>query len=298
MSLKRILVALSLEDDSLQIARRAIQLASQHEAEIVAVHVIEGVSLPDPELPPTVDGRTLFDRIVTQGTSDVQALFDGAAVLSSVLVETGKPHTIIDALARSCDADLIVIGAGNAKTLREKIFGSTADRVIRRAPCPVLVVRGASPDPYRHLVIGVDFSDYARAAARHAMQLAPDASRELLHAIEIPLVFEQSMLKAGTPEAEIERYRKAKAKSARTGLLHLYGENGRLPKGARIRIRHGDAAMALLRAAQRRQTDLVAIGTQGTNAVAQHLLGSVARKVLAGAKCDVLVAPASTLQPT
>jgi nucleotide-binding universal stress UspA family protein len=240
----------------------------------------------------------LFDRIVTQGTSDVQALFDGAAVLSSVLVETGKPHTIIDALARSCDADLIVIGAGNAKTLREKIFGSTADRVIRRAPCPVLVVRGASPDPYRHLVIGVDFSDYARAAARHAMQLAPDASRELLHAIEIPLVFEQSMLKAGTPEAEIERYRKAKAKSARTGLLHLYGENGRLPKGARIRIRHGDAAMALLRAAQRRQTDLVAIGTQGTNAVAQHLLGSVARKVLAGAKCDVLVAPASTLQPT
>ena len=168
MSLSRILVALPLEDDSAQIAERAIQLALQHQAEIVAVHVIEGVPVPDTILLPDLDVPALAGQIAAQRTSEMQALFDRVSVLSTVLVETGKPHAVIDSLARSCDADLIVIGPGNAKTLREKVFGSTADRVIRSAPCPVLVVRGASPTPYRHLAIGVDFSDYARGAARHA----------------------------------------------------------------------------------------------------------------------------------
>lgn len=293
MSLKRIVVALSMEDDSIQIAQRAMQLSSQHQAEIVAVHVIEGAPVSDQLLPPHLNMDALSGQMVVQRTREVQALFEGSS--SSVVVETGKPHAVIDRLARSYRADLLVIGPGNAKTLREKVFGSTADRVIRVAPCPVLVVRSPSLGPYRHIAIGVDFSDYAKAAARHAFRLAPDASRELLHTVEIPLSFEQAMLKAGTPQADIERYRKAKTGAARSELIRLYGEADRLPKGARIRVRHGDAAAVLLRASRQRGTDLIAIGTQGANAVSQHLLGSVARKVLAGANCDVLVVSASAL---
>src|SRR5690606_10049192 len=88
-----------------------------------------------------------------------------------------------------------------------------------------------------------------------------------------------------------------KAGAARSELVQLYGNAGRLAKGTRIRVLNGDAAAELLRASRQRGTELIAIGTQGAKAVLQHLLGSVARKVLAGAKCDVLVVPASALSP-
>src|SRR5690606_14550706 len=115
------------------------------------------------------------------------------------------------------------------------------------------------------------------------------------HAIEIPLAFEQAMLKAGTSRQEIDHYRRAMAKAAREQILESFGENGRPSESTRMRVVYRDPAAALLNASRRRGTDLVALGTQGRNAVAQHLLGSVARKLLAGSKCDVLVVPATAV---
>lgn len=295
MAIRTILIAVAMQDGDERIAARAVQLAIQHGAQLIAVHVVEDFPEDDGYLPASLDAATLAGLVIQQRTKEVQALFKGFS--SSVVVETGKPHAVIDRLTRSYRADLLVIGPGNARTLREKVFGSTADRVIRSAPCPVLVVRNTSPGTYRYIASGVDFSDYSKAAARHALRLAPDASRELLHTVEIPLGFEQAMLKAGTPQAEIERYWKAKASAARSELVQLYGDDGRLPTGTRVRVQHGDAAAALLRASRHNGTDLIAIGTQGANAVSQHLLGSVARKVLSGAKCDVLVVPEPSLSP-
>lgn len=294
MALKRILVALPMDGDNCTaIADRALQLTGQHGAALIAVHAIEGLPAADPLLPPPADARSLYAHMAAQRKSEVLALFGNA--VSRVVVESGKPHAVIDALARTQGADLIVMGAGKAATLREKILGGTADRVVRTAPCPVLVVRGQTAAPYRHLTVGVDFSTNAKAAVRYASRMAPDAACVLLHAVEIPLTFEQAMLKVGTPQADIERYRTAKAEAARTALAQLYSANGRLAAGTRIRVQHGDAAALLLQAAQQGRTDLIAIGTQGANAVSQHLLGSVARKVLAGAACDVLVFPASAV---
>src|SRR5690606_9808297 len=139
MSLERIVVALSLEDESTQIAQRAMQLSSQHQAELDAVHVLEGAPLSDQLSHPPRSLDALSGQMVVQRTKEVQALFNGAS--SSVVVETGKPHAVIERLVRSYRPDLIVIGPSNAKTLREKVLGSSADRVIRSAPCPVLVVR-------------------------------------------------------------------------------------------------------------------------------------------------------------
>jgi len=295
MAISTILIAVAMQDGDERIAARAVQLANQHGAQLVAVHVIEDFPNDDGHLPASLDAAALARMIAKQRTGHLETLLNAAKVPPSLIVEAGKPHAVIERLAATYKADLLVIGPGIAKNLRERVFGSTADRVIRSAPCPILVVRSTSPAPYRHIAIGVDFSEYAKAAARHAAHLVPDASRELLHTVEIPLGFEQAMLKAGTPQAEIEHYRKAKVRAARTELIQLYGDAGRLPKGTRIKVQYGDAAAALLRASWQRGTDLIAVGTQGANAVSQHLLGSVARKVLSGARCDVLVIPASAL---
>lgn len=295
MTIKVIIAALALEGDDERIAARAIQLASQHGARIVAVHVMENLPVDDGQLPASLDSAFLTDMIAEHKTAQLRTLMEAATSAVSLVVEAGKPHAIIEKLAASCKADLLVMGPGIARSLREKMFGSTADRVVRGAPCPIIIVRGDSGETYRHIVIGVDFSRHSQAAAQWAARVSPQASRELLHTVEIPLVFEQSMLKAGTPSDEIKRYRAAKIQAARRQIIRLIADGEKLPSAKRIRVLNADPASALLQASRRRPTDLVAVGTQGANAVAQHLLGSVARKVLAGSKCDVLVVPAGAV---
>lgn len=293
MPIRTVLVTLALHGDSERVAGRAVQLANQHKAKLVCVHVIEDMEPWSSDLPPAIDAPTLIDRIKEQRRSELQRFLDAAERPPTIHVETGKPHSIIESLAHSCGADLIVIGPGVPKNLREKVFGSTADRVVRSAPCPILVVRKNANAPYRHIVVGMDLSAHAQAAALWASHLSPDALRELIHVFEIPLVVEQAMHEAGTSRADIDQYRDARAKKVRQQILNIYGENGRLPKMMRARIVRGDAPTTLVRVSRRKQVDLLALGTQGLNAVAQHLLGSVAREVLAGAKCDVLVVPAT-----
>lgn len=294
MPIRTILVALALEDDSTHVADRAVQLTTEHGAQLVGIHVMEDMPFRDANLPTSVDTTAITGMLEHQATTRLQSLLGNAPNPAQIHIEAGKPYDMIQRLAVSCGADMIVIGPGIAKTLREKVLGSTADRVIRYAPCPVLVVRSTSAAPYRHIAVGVDFSAHAQAAALWATRVSPTATRELIHTVEIPLAFEQAMLKTGTPQAEIERYRAAKAQEARQLVISTYGESGRLPPRTRARIVHGHAAITLLNASRRRTVDLVAIGTQGLNAVAQYLVGSVTRKILAGASGDVLVVPAPT----
>lgn len=291
-NIKTILIALDLEDDDSQhVANRAIQLASQHKAQIIGVHVIENLPLQDANLPPSIDTVALSGIIQEQKRHQLQSRLAGAEESAVLHLTTGKPHDAIEALALSHRVDLIIIGPGVRKNLKEKVFGSTADRVVRSASCPVLIVRSDANAPYRHIAIGVDFSEYAQAAAQWASRLSPTASRDLIHAFEIPLAFEQAMLKANTSRAEIDSYRRAKARAAHRQLIKLFGEDGVLPKATRARVVHGNPSTALINASRRGTVDLIALGTRGTSTLARHLLGSVSRQTLAGAKCDVLAVP-------
>lgn len=206
-----------------------------------------------------------------------------------IVVDAGKPHRIIDEVARRDGADLVVIGLGKANTMREKVLGSTADRVVRTASRPVLVVRWTTPDPYRRIAAAVDFSEVSQAAAGAALRLAPGAAVAFVHAVEIPPGFEQAMLKVGTPQADIERYRRARARDARRQIGAALAELDLPAACATMQIVHGAAGPALLRLSRSGRTDLLALGTHAGNAISQALMGSVACHVLRAAGCDVLV---------
>lgn len=295
MSIRTIVVALALNGDSACIANRTIQLAEQHQARLVAVHVIESLPLRDSSRPISVDSAIFGGALAKERACQLKSLLEAAEQPVTTCIEEGKPHEIIMGLAASCGADLVVIGPGIARSMREAVFGSTADRVVRSSPCPVLVVRKDGNTPYNHIVVGVDFSEHSKAAASWASRLSPAAYRELVHAIEVPLVFEQAMLKAGTSQMEIDHYRKVRVENARRQVIKVFGENVQSSRTIDIKVVHGDAAATLLGLSYRRAADLLAIGTRGSNALAQHVLGSVARKVLLDASCDVLVVPIAAI---
>src|SRR5690606_483428 len=236
----------------------------------------------------TPDTMNTESRQIEAEASDSHIrLAESSEVHEEVEEECGKADQLIERLIRDHAADLLVIGPGSPQNLRERIFGSTADRVVRVGLCPVLVVKRATDDPYRRVIAAVDFSPMSFAAAQTAAQIAPLAKLELIHAFEIPHTFEQAMLKVGTSQAELDRYREAKAQTAYAELRSVRAD---LAVAGKIRVVRGDPATALVRVARSGRADLIALGIQGKNAVSRLILGSVARRVLAASSCDVLLA--------
>lgn len=294
--IRTIVAALALETDKDPIAGRALQLARQHGARLILVHVLEDTLLDDADLPGSLDVTALRGVLERDAAERIGKLTGnpGADMVAETVVDAGKPFQIITEVAARAGADLIVIGPGKAKNMREKVFGSTADHIVRSSSRPVLVVRSPTPDPYQRLSVAVDFSAASQAAAKAAMRLAPDAAVEFVHAIEIPLGFELAMLRAGTSQAEINRYRRARASEARKQISAVFAEID-LPVVPKMRVIQGATAQALVRLTRSGRTDLIALGTHGGNALSQVLLGSVARHVLRAAECDVLVSTDLTL---
>lgn len=287
MVIQTIVAAIALENGDEHVARRAIQLAVEHGARLILSHAIESLPAPDQDLPPPAGNAAIAGVLATDATAAFERLTIPANVQAQIRVEFGKADQVIDRLVRDHAADLLIIGPGKPQNLRERLFGSTADRLLRSTPCPILVVKRKAAESYRHVVAAIDFSPMSLAAAQAAAQVAPEAKLELVHAFEIPMTFEQAMLKAGTPQIEIDRYRRAKTEAARKELASAHSS---LAVQGKIQVVRGDAATALVRLARSGRTDLLALGVQGRTAVSEMILGSVARRVLAASSCDLLLA--------
>jgi nucleotide-binding universal stress UspA family protein len=286
-----VLAALDLQTSSDAVLGRAAQLASAHAARLVVLHVIDAQSLSQAATHMKLSERELQDRLKQQAIAAIESLIveSGRTRRTDVRVEFGSPHEVIADVARERYVDVAVIGPGKGRTLKDKILGSTADRVIRTAAAPILVVKKPSTKLYRNVAVAVDGSQPSARAFIEARRLVPSAAFQLVHAVGIPLTFEQAMLRAGTSQVKMEQYRAMRADNAREELSAFQRDvpgAEKLP----IRILEGEPGPALVRFSKGARIDLLALGSHGRGAVLQALLGTVARRVLGEAACDVLVA--------
>lgn len=276
--MKTILVAVDLTQDPVQLITRSARLADEHKAEVRLLHVIEE---------PPQGQATAEDVMRQQAHAALEALAAAADFPAppTLHVECGVPHLRITQAARE-EVDLLLIGPGRAASVLERVFGSTADRIVRTATVPVLVVRNAATGPYGHVAVAIDFSPLSQAALDAARMVAPSGQRMLVHVSEIPLQFEQAMLRVGTSPAEIERYRHARRTEHERQLAQFVKQAASAEVTS---VLQGSPADLLADLAAGGRIDLLAIGSQGRNVVAQALLGSVARRLLTLSGCDLLI---------
>lgn len=289
--MKTILAALDLDVRSDAVLARAAQLAATHAAQLVLFHVIERETL---SYVAGVSGRSetdLQDELTQQTLTRREAHLSetGRTRRSASRVEFGSPHEVITRVAREISADLIVIGPGKKQSLKEKVLGSTAHRVIRTSTVPVLVVRRQPVESYMQVAVAVDFSAQSAAAVKEALKLAPEGRITLIHVDDIPLAPEQHMLRAGTSKAEMKEYRLARITKANHDLAGFAREVAGLGT-IHMRSLQGVPGFVLARLSRSSRVDLLALGPHSRNVVLQALLGSVTQRVLREATCDVLVA--------
>ena len=149
IQLKRILVPIDFSAPSQQALRYALRFAEQFRAEVTLLHVVEKTAVGSgfADVP---SGLAYSDEQLSTAEKNLRALSAssqaaGSPTISST-VRTGLPaHEIVE-VAKESDTDLIVIATHGYTGWKHFCIGSTAERVVRTAPCPVFVVREKEHD--------------------------------------------------------------------------------------------------------------------------------------------------------
>ena len=144
MNFRRILVATDFAESAERALACAVQLARRHGAELVLVHVYMDL----PAYPEITAGQV--EAIYEEQRAWIEAALErraraarGEGLLARAVLRTGPAASTIAETAKDEGADLLVVGTHGRSGLDRLILGSVAERVVRLASCPVLVVKSA-----------------------------------------------------------------------------------------------------------------------------------------------------------
>ena len=213
----------------------------------------------------------------------------------------GVPSEQIGQAALEHRADLVVVGTNGRTGLDHILLGSTAERVIKQAPCPVLTVRVArlhgqkseeGPPCIRHLLVPIDFSSPSLDALEYAIQVVDRFGTKLtlLHVLE-PIYHD---LELGLGRIEQEVQKRIHWDAQLDGLAQVVRERG-LAAGSIVL--GGIPSESIVTHARGRGCDLIVMGTHGRRGLARLRYGSVAESVLRQAPCPVLTVRSPKFSP-
>lgn len=141
-TIKKVLVPIDFSDYSKSALKYAVNFSKLFNAEIILIYVVEPVIYPlDFSM-----GQIAMPSFSTEWDVRAKEELDKLAkkeINSSVktIIKTGKPFLEIIETAKEEDIDLIIIATHGHTGVEHIIFGSTAEKVVRKAPCPVLTLR-------------------------------------------------------------------------------------------------------------------------------------------------------------
>lgn len=140
---QHILVPLDFSDCALRALDYAVTLGRQVQASVTLLHVVQS-------LPPTATGAVpswltthlaLLEDELRRHLEDYRQRVAAAGLAVEVILSHGVPVQEVLAIATAQQIDLIVIGSHGRTGLPHTLLGSMAEKIMRLAPCPVLVVR-------------------------------------------------------------------------------------------------------------------------------------------------------------
>lgn len=268
--LDRIAIGIDFSETARAAAEWAVRVLAP-DAELLLVHALDvGTSASLGEPLPNVPDETRRDaRVLAE--SRLRAVADALTRPGARLeLPDGPAAPALLSVAEDWGADLVVVGPHGERTVARTAIGTTAERLIRTSPIPVLLATGTSARGVRRLLVPVDEVDLTAAMLEWTRVLAQRTGAEvtLVHVL------------GSVPEDDTAR--------VEVWLAALAAE---LPGSVRVDLvtEAGSPGEHALAAARRASADLIVMGRRGRGRVLPGVLGSTASVVLRGAPCPVLV---------
>ena len=298
IEIRRILCPVDFSEPSLRALRHASTLATWYESPLTALYVDSMLPIDDATdvgafgvTPTAVLEAARSTRVVEDLRGFVARVVHDREIDVEVEEATGIADAVV-ARAATLAADLIVMGTHGRTGIKRLFVGSVAERVLRTAPCPVMVVPPQDAVPtstvsFKDIVCAIDFSESSLAALCWALSLAREADAHLwlVHTIEVPPELRAS---AVITDEEVDQLNASARADALRRLRSLIPQDAAAFCSIQTATATGEAAHAILRFAAVRNADLIVMGAQGHGAIDRLIFGSKTRDVIAAAICPVL----------
>jgi len=142
--IQRILVPIDFSEHSKNALKYAVPFAKQFKASIDLLYVVEPTIYPADFSFGQIGFPNVEEELRSRGSDELENLITreiAKSVPAHKIVRTGKPFYEINQYALEENISLIIIATHGHTGMEQILFGSTAEKVVRKAPCPVLVVR-------------------------------------------------------------------------------------------------------------------------------------------------------------
>lgn len=297
MQFRKILVFAPAEVDPHRALRRAGAIAARHDARLVVMDVVEEVRRGAAAAIGAAPAE-LRRRLVRHRARELRAAVVAARLRRAhVLVGTGRPFVEVVRAVLRRGFDLVVKPAEGRVLGPALPFGSTDQHLLRKCPCPLLLLPPGSGRPFRRIMAAVDpdpgdrrrdqlNDDIVRLAAQFAREEGGRVS--VVHAWQL---LHERLIRGGlyrTPRQVVEEMGREARETHRRNLTRLLRRLDLTGVEVTARLIKGDPRTRLPRFAQARNMDLIVLGTVGRAGFPGLLIGNTAESVLAQVRCAVL----------
>ena len=301
IEIRRILCPIDFSDYSRRALDHAIAIARWYDSKVTALHVCSPVPVAAYGPGPVVSDPIMLTAVDReQILADTRAFIEPESApgtpIEAVVREGSTAAEILDQAA-AMNVDLLVIGTHGRSGFERLLLGSVAEKVLRKAYCPVLTVPGRLPDAvpvgpvlYKRILCAVDFSDSSLLALEYALSMAQEADGRLtvLHVVSHEFENEADMASVvydvrttvGDFLKEREEALRRRLQEAVAGATEFCS--------VELITTHGKPWREVLRMASERQSDLIVMGVQGRGGADLLFFGSTTQHVVREAGCPVL----------
>jgi nucleotide-binding universal stress UspA family protein len=290
--IRKVIIGTTLEETSFPAIEAGLDVARVARAKVHLVHAVvppqrwagNGFLSEQPGDGWTAELARQEERIALQ----VRALGISDYELAGTTVAPGSPHRVLLDTAREVGAELIVVGASETGGALDRALGSTADRMVRNATWPVLVVRDTLSLPPSRVLLPVDLSALSADAFRCGLALVRELAGTTVPDLEALFVITDRHRPSLAAVAGEERVRGA-ARVALEAFVTRYQTAALGP--VRAKLAAGVPEPEIIQEAGAWGADLVVVGTHGAGGFEPFTIGSVAAGLARHAPCSVLVIP-------
>ena len=294
LTIRRVLVPVDFSKPSLSAIEAALPLVQQFKAELHLMHVFA----PDYPLSsmaaiPLIVPELEVRQRVRRKLRELAKRYSVSLHRQNVHALKGSPFEEICRLARDWKIDLIVIATRGNTGLKHLVLGSTAERVVRHSPCPVLVVRNNEADQtsttgFRKILVPIDFSDCSMKGLKFGRRLARELGSKMILLNSVALQY--YIANDEYARYDLPKLLQQTEKSARGQMRDFVAKTnwGGVEIDTTIKIGHAGEQIC---AAAAERADLIVIATHGHTGLKHIFLGSTAEYVVRRAPCPVLVVP-------
>ena len=304
LKIRDILVPIDFSAPSLEAIEFALPLLKQFGAELHLVHVFApDYPLASMAAMPLIVPQLEVGKRVRRHLKDVARKYAVELRPENIHAISGRSFEEICRLARDSEIDLIITSTRGLTGMKHLALGSTAERVVRYSPCPVLVVHPADRKQdgrgngkmtgrkvgFGKILVPLDFSSSSMEGLAYAKALAKRFGSKLILLNSIALQY--YVTSDEYAHCDLPELTKRTEKSARDQMDELVKKTDWAGIQVETALEIGHAGQQICARASDHHADLIVTSTHGRTGLKHILVGSTAEYVVRHAPCPVLVVP-------